>query len=128
MTNEIEGELHQLRGRTKSGVVTLVLLWTAVVSLFDLSHNQPVALTSLLAIGPVISSLALGTFLTGSSALLSVLLSLPLGAGDYRFVSMQHLIDMSVVLIVGALSVYISYLRQESAELFALSEQRAHPR
>ncbi len=124
MTTEID-EFNRISSRAKIAIVVLVVLWTAVVSLIDRSHNQPIALTSLLAIGPVVSSLALSTFLTGSSALLSTLLTLPLGAGDYRFVSMQHLIDTSVVLVVGALSVYISYLRQKSAELLVLSEQRA---
>lgn len=83
------------------------------------------ALTSLLSIGPVVACLALPPVYTGGSALIAIFLSIPLGAGDFRFLSTQHFLDTGVVLVIGCLAVYVSHLRVRTTRLLALSEQRA---
>ncbi len=116
---------HFTTARARMVICVLVVLWIVGVSLIDRSRDEPVALTSLLSIGPVAASLALTPVMTACSALLALVLSVPLGAGDFRFLSMQHVVDTGVVVVIGSLSVYVSILRERSMQLLALSEQRA---
>ncbi len=119
------GRRHFATARAQMTIGVLALLWIVGVSLLDRSRDEPVALTSLLSIGPVVASLALAPVVTACSALLALGLSIPLGAGDFRFWSTQHFVDTGVVVVIGGLSVYISILRERSMQLLALSEQRA---
>lgn len=116
---------HFTTTRAKITIGVLVVLWIVGVSLLDRSRDEPVALTSLLSIGPVVASLALAPVVTTCSALLALALSIPLGAGDFRFLSIQHFVDTGDVVVIGSLSVYISILRERSMQLLALSERRA---
>ena len=119
------GRRHFTTARARMVIGALVVIWIIGVSLLDRSRNEPVALTSLLSIGPVVASLALAPVMTAYSALLALALSIPLGAGDFRFLSMQHFVDTGVVVVIGSLSVYVSILRDRSMKLLILSEQRA---
>ncbi len=119
------GRRHSTTARAKMTIGVLTVLWIVGVSLLDRSRHEPVALTSLLSIGPVVASLALAPVVTACSALLALGLSIPLGAGDFRFLSIQHFVDTGVVVVIGSLAVYISILRERSMQLLALSERRA---
>lgn len=103
--------LFLVRGRHKRDVVVIALLWIVAVSLIDLNTGPAIALTPLLSVAPIIAAAALDPLETAGFAALALLTTVLLGEADHDLTTDHHAIGTSVVLVIGLLAVWISYLR-----------------
>ncbi len=112
--------------RTRVVVVAIVAVgWIVGIALADVELGSSVVLPSLLAVAPVIASLALAPLGTAAVAILALVAALFLGWPDHYMMTAQHEVAVATVLVVGAVAVWTAVLRRELETAKARAEVMA---
>jgi len=109
----------------KREIIVIAFLWIGILSLIDFESGSTIALTPLLSVAPIVAAMALDPLETAGVATLAVLMTIPLGVGDHDLTTVNHEIATSVVVVIGLLAIWISYLRACLRESLDIADARA---
>ncbi len=117
--------LFLVSAMNKREILVISLLWIGILSLIDFGSGTTIALTPLLSVAPIVAAMALDPLETAGVATLAVLMTIPIGIGDRDLGTVNHEISTSVVVVIGLLAIWISYLRVCLRESLDIADARA---